>query len=758
MGRVRVYGGWGNDLIDLRASTVGRQRPERRAGAEPRTAARLRHARLGGARVRRRRPGHLLRRHRRRPADRLGRQPQQLLRAVLAVRHADRQPHAAAVPARVPLRTVEERRRRPDARLGDRSARAAVDDAACSDSRLQGRAATASRSASSASCCSTTRPGTSRPGRRSTRCPRTSAASAIDIAEDGERPAVQLARDVRLPGASSACSATASLSLPSGAGVNLPSGTNTPGASSVPLVVTGTPGATVTYTFTRGHARPSPARGVIGPRGTFGASRRPLRLRRRDDHGHGHADLGREDDDAHRRRWARTASRRPRRRCRRARSRTSRTASAYNVTVTGQVGAIANVVISDGATPIANYANGMDFVGSNGSVVDPGRRHRPASTGRSRSRSRSRTAPATRAATTLTVTKDTVAAGRSRSRRRRRSTSRTSTSFPFVDQRRGRTQRQLLVHRRHDDALEQLERSRGTASGASTRTLTSLKDGTMTLTVTETDAEGNQTVQHDQPVKETVAPAAPTVALNPLDDSGISNSDYVTSVTSAALHRHRGAGTTTTVYVNGVVYTGQKLADGTYTVTAIADRRRTATSRRRRRRRSTLVIDTTPPSGSFSIAGAKTINGQLAGRARARRSQLSLSGDRQQHVRRCRSRPTAASTFSTPVAYAASATHRSAGRERRLHGGRPRHRRRRQQRDVQPDRPARHGRPDDRATTSPRRRTTARTTSAPTRRSPTARATSTASRRSPRRSTRRQRSRAAARSTSTRSPPAPTRS
>src|SRR5262249_58407271 len=63
--------------------------------------------------------------------------------------------------------------------------------------------------------------------------------------------------------------AAARLSLPSGAGVNLPSGTNTPGASSVPFVVAGTPGATVTYSFVEGTSTVSGS-GVIGPRGAFG--------------------------------------------------------------------------------------------------------------------------------------------------------------------------------------------------------------------------------------------------------------------------------------------------------------------------------------------------------------------------------------------------------------------------------------------------------------------------------------------------------
>ena len=61
--------------------------------------------------------------------------------------------------------------------------------------------------------------------------------------------------------------------------------------------------------------------------------------------------------------------------------------------------------------------------------------------------------------------------------------------------------------------------------------------------------------------------------------------------------------------MNGVLYTGQVLADGTYTVTA------TATNgvgpRRPGYRPKKLVIDTAPPTGSFTITGT-VINAQLA--------------------------------------------------------------------------------------------------------------------------------------------------
>jgi hypothetical protein len=59
-----------------------------------------------------------------------------------------------------------------------------------------------------------------------------------------------------------------------------------------------------------------------------------------------------------------------------------------------------------------------------------------------------------------------------------------------------------------------------------------------------------------------------------------------------------------------VAYTGQKLADGSYTVTAkstdVAGNTSTGTAPK------TLVIYTAGDPGSFTVAGAKTINGQLS--------------------------------------------------------------------------------------------------------------------------------------------------
>ena len=183
--------------------------------------------------------------------------------------------------------------------------------------------------------------------------------------------------------------------------------------------------------------------------------------------------------------------------------------------------------------------------------------------------------------------------------------------------------------------------------------LAALSDGTVTLTITETDSSGNQTVYTATLVKDTVAPVAPTVALSAASDSGTSNSDYLTNVTAPVFAVTSAPGTTVTVYVNGVAYTGQTLATGTYTVTAIAtdiagNVSPTATAPHQ------VVIDTTPPSGSLTIGGTTTINGQAATKAPV--LSLSLSFTDAHGPLAMAFSIDGGVTFSLPVAYASSAT------------------------------------------------------------------------------------------------------
>ena len=120
-GQDTIWGGWGNDLLnaddDLRPAASPTPRTATADGRDQLAERHSRHApELRGPRLRRRRPRHPHRQHRRRPADRLGRRVQQLPRPVRAVRHRDRQPPGRAAAARVPLRAVVQRGRRPDAR------------------------------------------------------------------------------------------------------------------------------------------------------------------------------------------------------------------------------------------------------------------------------------------------------------------------------------------------------------------------------------------------------------------------------------------------------------------------------------------------------------------------------------------------------------------------------------------------------------------------------------------------------------------
>jgi hypothetical protein len=325
---------------------------------------------------------------------------------------------------------------------------------------------------------------------------------------------------------------------------------------------------------------------------------------------------------------------------------------AYNVTVTGQVGATANIVITDGSTSItAEVANGMDIIGSSGSVIIP------VDVSNLSDGTLTITVTLTNgagdsSATTVTAAKDaappvlqlTTAPAINKSN---------VSSFPFTIN----GEAHASTSYSFNDGTTTLTSSwnlPGNGRWSVYPGLTSLKDGTITLTVTETDAEGNQAVSTINLLKITVAPSAPTVALNPLDDSGSSSNDYVTNVSAPRLNVTSATGTTTTVYVNGVVYTGQSLANGSYTVTAIStdaagNVSTTATAPR------TLVIDTAPPTGSFTISGATTINGQLAVKSQTLTLQLSLNGTGSSMWQMSFSIDGGA-TFSTPVAYAASAS------------------------------------------------------------------------------------------------------
>jgi hypothetical protein len=285
------------------------------------------------------------------------------------------------------------------------------------------------------------------------------------------------------------------------------------------------------------------------------------------------------------------------------------TSPAYNVTVTGQVGAIANVVVGDGATPVVDYSNGMDFVASNGTVVIPvylvSLLDGPLTISVTLTNGAGDSS-----ATTLVVTKDTVAPALSVSAPPYINSLNVSSYQAVATGEVGATANYSIT-----DGTTTLTGTRSAipSSGKWNANInaTKLKDGPVTLTITETDPAGNNTVSVVNLVKVTVLPAAPTVALNALDDSGASSTDYMTNVTAPRFTVTAPAGTTTAVYVGGVLYTGQKLADGSYTVTATATDIYGNVSAAGTAPKQ-LVVDTSAPTGTVTVAGAKTFNGQLA--------------------------------------------------------------------------------------------------------------------------------------------------
>jgi hypothetical protein len=173
--------------------------------------------------------------------------------------------------------------------------------------------------------------------------------------------------------------------------------------------------------------------------------------------------------------------------------------STYNVTVNGQADSIANVIISDGQLPIAEQDNGMDFVAATGSVVVPvdvtSLVDGPITISVTLTNGSGNSYP-----TTLIVSKDTIApalsvlqpiyiggsiaslfAGENG----------TTVSYSISD---GTT------------TLTDSKFFNGSTKWQPNVYVGSLKDGPVTLTVTETDPAGNPTVVVSSLVKETVGP------------------------------------------------------------------------------------------------------------------------------------------------------------------------------------------------------------------------------------------------------------
>ncbi|HET7466406.1 MAG TPA: hypothetical protein VFL29_07050 [Candidatus Dormibacteraeota bacterium] len=292
------------------------------------------------------------------------------------------------------------------------------------------------------------------------------------------------------------------LSLPSGAGVNLPSGTNTPGAGAVPFEVRGNPGSSVNWKFSEG-ANTVSGTGTVGASGSFG----------------GLANLSGFPDGTITVTVTLTTNGV-------ARTLTGTmgknsvappaptvtlstyvniaNSTGYTLNITGQAGSIANVVITDGGLPLPNVANGMDMIGSTGTLSLPV----DASNLKDGIVSVSVTltnGAGDSAAWTGTATKDTVAPVLTVSAPYYINMANVSGYQPVFTGETGTTVGYSIT-----DGTTTLTGNKffnGSNKWQPSMSLTSLQDGAVTLTVTETDVAGNPTVVIKSLFKDATPPA-----------------------------------------------------------------------------------------------------------------------------------------------------------------------------------------------------------------------------------------------------------
>jgi hypothetical protein len=138
-----------------------------------------------------------------------------------------------------------------------------------------------------------------------------------------------------------------------------------------------------------------------------------------------------------------------------------------------------------------------------------------------------------------------------------------------------------------------------------------LADGSYTPIITVTDAAGNSTTANGTPFTiDHTAPAASAISgmlpVDPIDDTGKSDSDNLTNNTAPTLTGTTEAGTSVVVSINGVNYnaivtgtswsvalTGAALPDGTYTPTVTAT---DAAGNSTTVNSETFTVDHTPPA------------------------------------------------------------------------------------------------------------------------------------------------------------------
>jgi hypothetical protein len=192
-----------------------------------------------------------------------------------------------------------------------------------------------------------------------------------------------------------------------------------------------------------------------------------------------------------------------------------------------------------------------------------------------------------------------------------------------------------------------------TGSASTVIDFTIFADGPITTTVMLMDVNGNTSnFGSATTTKITVVPAAPTsVGLDSRDDSGISNSDFITNVRSPRFVVS-GPGTPT-FYLNGSLYAGQALADGLYTISAtLTDPAGNVSPAAASPKQ--LRIDTSAPTGTISLTGT-LINGQLATKNPVIAITLAVT-DSDTGVSQIALSTDGAKTYGAPFAYSSKAT------------------------------------------------------------------------------------------------------
>jgi hypothetical protein len=425
------------------------------------------------------------------------------------------------------------------------------------------------------------------------------------------------------------------------------------GANSVPLVITGAPGASVSYTLTEGNKYSLSGTGVIGATGKYGTS----------------VDVSPWPDGTLTVTATLTGGGAPSQSLTQIIGKNSTTPPApsvssnawtgpysgdttFTVNVTGQVGSIATVVITDGMPGASGQVEGMDQIGSTGTLSVPLDVSFLADGTLTISVTLTN-ANGNSGATTTTAILDTDPPP-------------LSVSAPAYINNTNQTSVPITVYGEPGDTVSltitgsagnTVNATRGSipASGKwnYNPSLSSLVNGPVTLSVTEVDPANNQASSTTTLYKMVQTVATPTVALNPASDSGVSSSDYITNVTTPKFTTSDAtAGTTVTVYLNGVAYAaGQSLAAGSYTVTAVAGDAYGNVSAAGTAAQKLQVV-TSPPTGSWTISGGKVINGVLS--TNNKTPALTLSFSDPGGISTMSVSINGGVSYSTPVAYASS--------------------------------------------------------------------------------------------------------